>query len=287
MVVAPAVPLFGRDEVLAPLQGRLDELREAGSGGFAVGLTGEPGVGKSAVAERLAHQAVASGFTVLRARGSQSEAHLAYACLHQLLRPLLPRASELPTRQRESLLTCFGMADVDGAEGVNPFFTALASLELLAEAAGEAPLLVCIDDLHWVDRPSVDTLAFVARRIATEPLVLLVTSRPGEELLGDEQGLTWLRLDGLPDEAAVELVRSRAPALEPRLRDRVVEHAGGNPLALIEFAGAVETGSSAWSDLAQDLPMSTRLERAFAARADELAAETRAAICGAEPSPAS
>ena len=52
---------------------------------------------------------------------------------------------------------------------VNPFFTSLAVLELLVDAAAEAPVLVCLDDLHQMDRAPVDVLAFVARRIARSP----------------------------------------------------------------------------------------------------------------------
>src|SRR3954454_18424125 len=93
-------PFFGREEVLGRLLEGLDEVE---AGGFAVGLTGEPGVGKSALQARVADRARSAGFTVLSARGSQSEAHLAYAGLHQLLRPLLASVAELPPQQRRSL----------------------------------------------------------------------------------------------------------------------------------------------------------------------------------------
>jgi ATP/maltotriose-dependent transcriptional regulator MalT len=273
MTAADEVPLFGRDDVLRRL---LDSLDDVENGGFAVGLNGEPGVGKSALLARVMEHAAAAGFAVLSASGSESESHLPYAGLHQLLRPVLAHVNLLPAQQRQSLLACFGMVENTDA---NRFFTSLAVLELLAESASEAPLLVCLDDLHWMDRPSVGAMAFVARRIATERVVLLSTSRrPDPQLLGDDQAVTWIELQGLPDEAAHALLRSRAPDLSPGLHDRVIAQAGGNPLALVEFAKALSTTTYGWSELDDALPMTARLERAFAARADELEPAARAIV---------
>jgi tetratricopeptide (TPR) repeat protein len=266
-------PLFGRQDVLRRL---LDDLEDVESGGFAIGLNGEPGVGKSALLARVMEHAANAGFTVLSASGSESESHLPYASLHQLLRPVLPRVSGLPVQQGQSLLACFGM--IDNVEA-NRFFTSLAVLELLAESASQAPVVVCLDDLHWMDRPSVDALAFVARRIAAERVVLLCTSRqPDSRLLGDDQAVTWIELQGLPDEAADALLRSRAPDLGPRLHRRVIAQAGGNPLALVEFASALSAGTYDWTELDDALPMTARLERAFAARANELEPAARAIV---------
>jgi DNA-binding CsgD family transcriptional regulator len=271
MAVTVDEQFFGREAVFRRLVDGLDEVE---AGGLAIGLIGEPGVGKTALQARVAEHARSAGFSVLSARGRQSETHLSYACLHQLLRPVLSRISDLPARQGQSLLACFGMVD---AVEVNPFFTSLAVLELLVESASGAPLLVCLDDLHWMDRPTVDTMSFVARRIGAERVVLLCTSRSESQLLGDET-VTWVEVEGLPDVAAAALLGVRAPDLAPRLRDRVIGQAGGNPLALIEFATALESGTYAWTELDDDLPMTTRLERAFAARADELEPATRAVL---------
>ncbi|MGI5132307.1 helix-turn-helix transcriptional regulator [Pseudonocardia sp. CA-107938] len=264
MAVTAGEQFFGREDVLGRLLGALGEVE---AGGFGIGVAGEPGVGKSALLRRLAEGAESARFTVLSAQGSQSETHLPYASLHQLLGPLLSQAHGLPTQQEQSLLACFGMVE---AVDVNPFFTALAVLELLVEASSERPLLVALDDLHWMDRPTTDALAFVARRIADERVVLLCTSRAQSPLLGDDQVVRWIELDGLPTGAAEALLRSRAPDLAPGVRRRVIAHAGGNPLALVEFAAALQSGTDPWTELDTDLPMTTRLERAFAARADEL-----------------
>src|SRR4051794_32175942 len=165
------VRLVGREDEVGALAEQLDAVQLSGR---VIGVLGEPGVGKSALQAQVVENARAVGFSVLSAQGSQSEAHLPFAALHQLLQPLLPRADRLPVKQREALLSCFGMSNT--AE-VNPFFASLAVLEMLVDWAAQAPLLVCLDDLHWMDQPSIDTLSFVARRIAGERIAVLCTSR--------------------------------------------------------------------------------------------------------------
>ena len=272
MAVPGEWQLLGREDARSRLRQVLDAVVSRGA---AVGLVGEPGIGKSVLQAHVADEARAAGFTVLGARGSQSEAHLPYANLHQLLQPVLHHADELPPRQRDSLLACFGMVEADE---VNPLFTSLAVLELLVRSASEGPLLVSLDDLHWMDRPTVDTVAFVARRIATERVVLLCSCRSDAPLLGDGQEVSWIELQGLPVAAAEALLESHAPHLAPGLRERVLAEAAGNPLALLEFAKALQTGTYSWSDLDRGLPMTDRLERAFAARADALDPSARAVV---------
>ncbi|WP_344502533.1 ATP-binding protein [Dactylosporangium maewongense] len=264
--------LLGRDDEVRTLSGHLDAVDVRGC---AVGLLGEPGVGKSALQAEVVGHARTRGFTVLAARGSQSETHLPFASLHQVLRPLLPRAERLPAMQRDALLACFAMGD--SAE-VNPFFAFLAVLELLVDLARRTPVLVCLDDLHWMDRPSIDALAFVARRIDSERVVVLCTSRTGPLPFADPGTVEWMELGGIDEAAAAALLEARAPRLAPAVRDRVLRQAGGNPLALIEFATTLESGEHAWTELDDDLPMTTRLERAFAARAEHLGPAVRAVL---------
>ncbi|MCW0212965.1 MAG: LuxR C-terminal-related transcriptional regulator [Pseudonocardia sp.] len=264
MTTVPDPHLIGRDDELRSVVERLDGAR---LDGVVIGLTGEPGVGKSALQAGVAHHAHAGGFRVLSARGAQSEAHLPFAGLHQLLRPLLGRADRLPEHQRDALLACFAMTD---SLVVNPFFTSLAVLELLVDTSAEAPVLVCLDDLHLMDQPSVDALAFVARRIAGERVALLCISRDGALPIADHQTVTWIEVRGLDEAASATLLGSQAPRLAPALRDRILRQANGNPLALLEFAVAVGSGGLEWPETDDDLPMTVRLERAFLARAGEL-----------------
>jgi DNA-binding CsgD family transcriptional regulator len=270
VTTTPRPRLVGRDDELASLMERVDG---AHLGAVVIGLSGEPGVGKSALAAGVAEDARAIGFRVLAAQGAQSEVHLPFAGLHQILRPLLGRADRLPEGQRDALLACFAMSDSPVG---NPFFTSLAVLELLVDAAVEAPVLVCLDDLHLVDQPSLDVLAFVARRIAGERVALLCASRDRSLPFADDRTITWIEVPGLTEAASATLLASHAPALAPALRDRILRAADGNPLALLEFAVAVRSGR--WSGSDGDLPMTTRLERTLLARADELGKAARVIV---------
>jgi predicted ATPase len=174
-------------------------------------------VGKSALQAHVVGHARTAGFSVFSARGSQSEAHLPFAGLHQLLQPLLSRADGLPARQREPLLACFAMTE---STEVNPFFAFLAALELVVDAAERAPVLVCLDDLHWLDQASIDALAFIARRIGGERIALLCTSRREARPFDDDQSVPWIELAALDPAASTALLESRAPALRRRGRRR-------------------------------------------------------------------
>ncbi|GAA4538712.1 ATP-binding protein [Pseudonocardia xishanensis] len=271
MTLPPRPGLVGRDEELRALVERVEACAEVG--GVVLALVGEPGIGRTTVLAGLAERMRGVGFRVLAARGAQSEVHLPFAGLHQILRPLLGGADRLPPLQREALLACFAMSDPPDAQ---PFFISLAVLELLVDAAAEAPVLLCLDDPLLVDQPSLDVIAFVLRRIADQRIAVVCTSR-GEPLpFADGDALTQVHLAPLPGPDSADLLGSRAPGLPRDLRDRILREANGNPLALLEFAAAVESGRAGGSD--DGLPMTTRLERAFAARADGLDAPSRVVV---------
>jgi DNA-binding CsgD family transcriptional regulator len=272
MTTAP--PGVGRDrelQVIADLLGRV-EVR-----GGALVVQGDPGIGKSFLLEDAAQRARRSGFRVLRTTGVESEAALPFAGLHELLIPVLSAADSLPGPQRLALLTAFGMAE---SAAPDPYLVALAALELLAEAAAAAPLLVLAEDAHWLDAPTCQALAFVARRLASEPIVLLAALRPAPRspLLG--AGLDEMILSGLDDEAAARLLRAKAPRLSAAVRDSVLVNAVGNPLALLELPVAMD-GSLVAGLPTDAAPLTVRLERAFATRLAELPAPTRAVLVAA------
>jgi hypothetical protein len=129
----------------------------------------------------------------------------------------------------------------------------------LCEVATEAPLLIAADDVHWLDRPSSDALAFIARRVQSDPIVLLAATREGYPSSLVDVGLPEYRLTGLAPAAAEELLDSSARELVPIVRGRLLKEAGGNPLALIELpisAGDVQSVG------APSLPLTDRLEAA-------------------------
>ena len=222
----PSGELWGRQRECAVLDRLIEAVRREES--QALVLRGEPGVGKTALLEYLV--ARASGCRVVRATGVQSEMELAFAGLHQLVAPMLDGVETLPAPQRDAVLTAFG---ISAGPAPDRFLLGLAVLGLIADAAEEQPLICVVDDEQWLDRASVQTLAFVARRLDAESLALVFAARaPGEQL----DGVPELEVKGLRDADARGLLESvLAGPLDDRIRDRIVSEARGNPLALVEL----------------------------------------------------
>jgi len=259
--------LFGREEELRDIGAAFDGLSV---GGYALAIVGDPGVGKTALLRTAADEADRRGLIVLSVRGTQEEAHLRFAALHRLLSPVLDRADGLPSRHRAALFSAFGLVDEQAAP--DRFFVALAALELIADVGAKIPVVLLVDDLHWVDSASRDAIGFIARRIETEPAVLLLAARPvAENLLAGESGPTLLRLEGLDPAASRELLRAHSPRLSPIDARRVLDGAAGNPLALLEMPLALgQAGAETSRSTTAPLPLTTRLELSFAARARDL-----------------
>jgi DNA-binding CsgD family transcriptional regulator len=259
-------PLVGRDAEIELLTSLLDGIQD---GGGAFVLYGEPGIGKSRLLAAAAAGARERGFTVLSAAGVQSEAHLAFAGLHQLVRPLRFRAADLPAAQRAALDAAFGLGQEPAPER---FQIAMAVLDLLGEVATDAPLLVLAEDAQWLDRPTTEVLAFVARRLQSDPIVLLAVVREGYPSPLVDAGLPQRRLGGLGPAEAMALLDMSARQLSPVIRDRLLTEAAGNPLALIELpiAAARQEPITLGS-----LPLTQRLEQAFAARVSDLPEATQ------------
>ncbi len=221
--------LVGRDAELAALTELLDGIE---SGGGALVLRGEPGIGKSRLLAAAATSARGRELTVLSATGVQSEARLAFSGLHQLLRPVRAHTAGLPDVLRDALDTAFGLT-----EGAPPerFRIALAVLDLLSEVAEDAPLLVIAEDAQWLDRGTADALAFVARRLEHDPIVLLAAVRDGYRSALTDAGLPELRIGALEPGPAAELLDGAEQELSLEARTRFLREAAGNPLALIEL----------------------------------------------------
>ena len=206
-----------RDET-APLFGRAREERllaslsdEVATRGQALVIRGDPGIGKSRLLAEAASEARERGMAVLTATGVQSEAHLPFAGLHQLLRPVRERAVELPPIQREALDAAFGLTDEVTPE---PYRIAMAALDLVSEVAAARQVLLVVDEAHCLDRPTADVLAFVARRIESDPVLLLAAARDGYPGGLADAGLSEHRLTGL-DDAIAMLREIERPDLNP------------------------------------------------------------------------
>ena len=259
-------PLVGRDAEIERLTSLVAGVH---GGGGALVLSGEPGIGKSRLLDAAAALARERGFTVLCATGVQSEAHLPFAGLHQLLRPLRFRAADLPAGQRAVLDAAFGLRQEPAPER---FQIAMAVLDLLCEVAADAPLLVLAEDAQWLDSPSTEVLAFVARRLQSDPIVLLAAARESYPSPLVDAGLPQHRLGRLAPAEASMLLDASAPRLSAEIRDRLLAEAAGNPLALVELPVTAARPEPAGPG---SLPLTERLEQAFAARVSELPEATQ------------
>ncbi|MCT9082904.1 helix-turn-helix transcriptional regulator [Streptomyces fulvoviolaceus] len=265
-----AAGLVGRDRELELLRSYVDQV--LGRGGVLL-LSGEPGVGKSVLLDAAATAATAAGALVLRSAGVEFLADLSFSGLNHVLEPLLHERDGLDPAHREALTVALGAGD--GAP-VDRLVVYGAVLALLRRAANTRPVLLVVDDLQWVDRASAAALAFVARRLTASRVGLLAASRPGFESFFERAGLPELIVSPLDDRAAADLVGTRFPLLAGQELRRVLAHAQGNPLALLELPAALDDSrGSAGVVLSEVLPLSRRLRDLYASRVAEMPAPTR------------
>ncbi|MGW0630271.1 AAA family ATPase [Streptomyces sp. NPDC002758] len=260
----------GRDRECALLEGLLESLPDRGA---ALLLSGDPGIGKSTL---LDHAARCARGRVLRARAVESEAVLPYTVLADLLLPLRRHFAELPPTQRRALETCFALV---AGRAPNPYAVCAATLGVLA-AAGEAePLVLLADDVQWADPSSRQALQFVARRLATERVALVMAVRLGPDDITWE-GVSRLTLAALDeDDCRLLLARAGADPADPEAA-RLIELSMGNPLVLVEYAAALvsarkrgdEPGETTWETPG---PL---VERAWWGRLRSMSRETRTAL---------
>jgi hypothetical protein len=232
--------LRGRESECATLDGLLDRVR-AGSSAVAV-LRGESGIGKTALLSHLTDGA--TGFTVTRSVGVESEMELPFAGLHELCAPMLGRLDVLVEPQRRAISVALGLAM---GQRPDPFLVAVGALSLLAETAEQAPLLCVVDDAQWLDQASAQVLGFVARRLLAEPIALVFATRTPVTSQDHLAGLPELPVGGLDEPSARDLLASVVDArIDEKVRARIIEEAHGNPLALVELGvGAGAAGFAA------------------------------------------
>jgi DNA-binding CsgD family transcriptional regulator len=257
--------LAGRSAETAALDRLLEAAREGRSGVLVI--RGEAGIGKSALLEHAVAQA--DGMTVLRGVGIESESELAFAALHQLLRPVLDRIDRLPDPQAAALRAAFALS----AETVSDRFrVSLGVLGLLSEVAEERPLLCVLDDAQWLDQASADALVFAARRLDAEPLAVLFAARDDPERPFAAPGLPELRPGPLDAADARAVVAALAgPGVSPDALDWVLESAHGNPLALVELPSSLSAGQLAGRErFDRSLPSATSVEQSYLDRVERL-----------------
>ena len=259
--------LLGRDREQQALTRLLAAAREGGSGVLAI--VGEAGIGKSALLDYAAEQA--AGMNVLRARGVQSEAHIPFGGLFELLRPALPRIDQIPAPQAAALESALALRP---ASAPGRFAVGAATLSLLAAYSEQAPVAVLLDDAHWLDGSSADALLFAFRRLVADPVAVVLAIRQGDPSLLDGADLPVLRLLGLDPGSAAELLRRQGDEpLSKELSDRLHREAGGNPLVLLELGRERER----LADLPPGAPLAagTSVARVYLSRQQVLPQRTR------------
>ena len=266
MLVGRRVEHAALEQLLARAQG--------GDSGVLV-VRGEAGTGKTALLQQVRDTATAPpfGFRVETATGVEAEAEFAFAGLHQLCAPSLARAAALPEPQQAALGVALGTR---AGAAPDRFLVGLAVLSLLAEVAEDGPLLCLVDDAQWLDQASAQVLAFVARRVAAERVVLVFALRD-PCVATSFAGLPELRLAGLGESDARALLAAavRAP-LDDMVRDRIVAEARGNPLALLELPRSASPDQLAGGfELPDVRSVPRRVEDGFRRRAVRLPPDTQ------------
>lgn len=249
--------LLGRNEERLALGGVMANARLGRSAVLA--LIGEPGIGKTSLLDYAAENA--AGLRLLRARGIESETNVPFAGLFELLRPALGLLSRIPRARAASLESALALRP--GIAGER-FAVGAATLSLLAAYAEEAPALLLIDDVHLLDASTAEALRFALRRLVAEPLGALLTIREGEASLVDDTDLPVMHIRGLDEESSGRLLGPVGPEAALRL----FRATAGNPLALLELSR--ESSSLAVAAIAEPIPLSAKVSRAFLRRADAL-----------------
>src|SRR5215471_11383236 len=266
------VQVLGRGRECAALDSLLADAR-AGAAGALV-LRGEPGIGKSALLGYARRHA--GPMLVLSAVGVEAESDLAFAGLHELLRPVLMYLGELPDTQAQALAGALGLAPSPQPDRL---LISAAVLSLLAAAAESQPLLCVVDDAQWVDRPSADALVFTARRLRAEQLAILFGARDSEASRFDAAGLPELALTGLCQDAAIKVLATMGRTAAPSVCERLLSEADGNPLALLELPASLsEEQLNGRVPLPESMPLAPRLEGVFRQRIGRLPRHTQTAL---------
>ena len=265
--------LIEREQECVALDALVDRLRE---GGGTVVVRGEAGIGKSALLQRVRRRAQVQGARTLVTVGVESEAEVAFAGLHQLLRPVLGSVAQQPEAQRHVLEAALGLGV---AHTPDPYRVAVAAFQLICDLADSTPLVLIVDDAQWLDRSTLSIVAFIGRRLEAEHVALVAAARSGQSALLDDARLPTLDLERLSATAAAVLLDRQAPELHPILRARVLAESSGNPLALVELARSMGRSGEQLSPPSTTLTI--RLERAFASRLHDLTVDTRAGLLAA------
>jgi DNA-binding CsgD family transcriptional regulator len=244
------ITLLERQAQLAALRAAVDAA-QSGDGRFVV-IEGGAGIGKTRLLAEGRAIAGSAGMRALTAGGGEFESEFAYGIVRQLFEPLLASVSpdlraELLSGPAALIEALFGPSQLAGSDApAEGSFAILHGLYwLTANAAFQQPTLLAIDDLHWVDTPSLRWLGYLTRRLERVPLLVVAATRPPE---GESRDPTLVAsLIAHPEAIAIRpepLGRASITVLARELHGLTPDDAfcaaletatGGNPL----FVGAV------------------------------------------------
>jgi DNA-binding CsgD family transcriptional regulator len=268
--------LLGRARECAALDSAVAAARR-GKGGSLL-ITGGPGAGKSELLDYVARSA--GDAEIIRIEGLESESAIGLAGLHRLLLFHPNGRGVLPPAQRRALDASLGVeGSADGSyTEASPFLLGLAVLTLLNDLSG-ARLLVClIDDAHWLDAESAQVLAFVARRLRNERILMLFAIRENEPAEIVFTGIPDLPVPALHLDDAVELLLAAVGdiPLDRRVARQIAARAEGNPLAIIEVGRELAARRAPPQVLLDEpLPVGARLRRHYETSIRHVPEDTR------------
>jgi DNA-binding SARP family transcriptional activator len=259
------LPLVGRTAELEALR---DAWRSAAPDGRLAVIEGEAGIGKTRLAHELMASVAAEGATALAAACHEDEAGIPYGAVVGLLGEAVREAPGAlaedvsPQNLADASLLLPELASLPSdlpppvalsGPGARARLLAAVAAVLAAGCHGTAPGLIFVDDVHAADEATLDTLAYIGRRLRGKPLLLAVGWRtegvpPGHRLRGLATELarigaaTIVRLERLDEAEVGELVRAAGPSGKPDLEQRIYVESEGLPLFVAEYLAALGAG---------------------------------------------
>jgi DNA-binding CsgD family transcriptional regulator len=275
----PVTPLIGREDELDLVEAFLDGVAQ---GPCALVLSGEAGMGKTALWEAGVGEARRRQEQVLSCRGVEVEASLSFTVLSELLADVLDEtAPSLPPPRRHALEVALLLAE-PGDYSPDAYAIGLAVLDTLRVLAEAGPLLVALDDAQWLDPSSAGALQIAFRRLRDEPVGLLATVRRTPEVsvafelkgVFPEERLTSLSVGPLSAGAVHRLLEARLglDLTRPELV-RVQEATAGNPFFALEL-GRELVRTNTRPSAGQALPVPESLRELLGDRLARLPGET-------------
>ena len=263
--------LYGREAEIQRIDALLESARAGRSGTLVI--RGEPGIGKTELIRYAIEHA--DGMTILRTQALEVEAELAFSGLADILRPVLDRLEAIPQPQAAALASAFGLGS--GARG-DRFVVCVATLSVVAAAAEQNPLLIAVDDGHWLDEASSEAIFFAARRLEAECVALVFAatdSNPGQAPTGLEECV----VHGLDSSGCLAVLSEHGyPSIAAAVSEQLRIGTGGNPLAICEIAAQLSDEQLAGeAELDDPLPAAGPVEGVYVHRVEQLPGPIRGA----------